>query len=389
MTSDARAASAIRFQPMAAAEEYPAPRAPMLPVAGFGMVAGGGPAVESPFLGRGGLFLPSGRAALALALKRSGVEAGDRVLMPAFHCGSLVEPALSLDAEVVLFRLRPDLSPDLDDLRRKLPGARALVVAHYFGFPQPLEEVARLCDAAGVMLIEDCAHAFFGAVGRTGAFAIASTKKFFPGVDGGMIVQRSGPLDGSALRRPGARAQLKSLVNTVENAGRYGRLFPFGRLVHALLNRKKGPPAVAAAGTGPVPRLRWFREAEVGLRGTAASRLFMRISAKRSAARKRRANFRYLLDRLAGLARAKPLYDALPGGVVPYVFPLLLDDPEKDFDRLKRQGVPIWRWEELAESECAVSQDYRLRLLQLPCHQALTARELDWIAGTIEEVLSS
>jgi hypothetical protein len=42
----------------------------------------------------------------------------------------------------------------------------------------------------------------------------------------------------------------------------------------------------------------------------------------------------------------------------------------------------------LADSDCQVSLQYRLRLLQLPCHQALRRWELDWMISTIVEVLS-
>ncbi|MHC4550155.1 MAG: DegT/DnrJ/EryC1/StrS family aminotransferase [Planctomycetota bacterium] len=358
----------------------------MLPVAAYGMAWPGRGEVASVFLDTEALFLPSGRVALAHALRALGVGPGDRVLMPAFHCGSLVEPALWLEAEVVFFHLAPDLTIDLEDLRAKLPGAKALVVAHYFGFPQPLAEIARLCEERGVGLVEDCAHAFFGEVGRVGAYAVASTMKFFPGLDGGLLASASRSLDVPALRHPGAGAELKTLVRSVETAGRYGRLFPFGPLLSRLLARRR--PAPTGAPAAP-PALRWFDPEAMGARGTRVSRLLMRVSAKGRIVRKRRAHYLYLRERLRGLARARPLFDALPEGVVPYVFPLLLDEPRAHFAKLKWGGVPIWRWEELAESDCAVSQDYRLRLLQLPCHQALRRRELDRMVETLLDVVGA
>ena len=68
------------------------------------------------------------------------------------------------------------------------------------------------------------------------------------------------------------------------------------------------------------------------------------------------------------------------------MFALLLERPETDFSRLKRLGVPMWRWDEMARSECPIAQRYRMALVHLPCHQSLSRGELDWMIGTVERV---
>ena len=55
-----------------------------------------------------------------------------------------------------------------------------------------------------------------------------------------------------------------------------------------------------------------------------------------------------------GLQGCRPLFPVFPKTVVPYMFPLWLDDAERVFFRLKRAGVPIFRWDELAVSDCEV-----------------------------------
>jgi dTDP-4-amino-4,6-dideoxygalactose transaminase len=102
---------------------------------------------------------------------------------------------------------------------------------------------------------------------------------------------------------------------------------------------------------------------------------------------RRRDNFRHLLAALKGLGGATPLFQELPPGVVPYKFPLLLHDPEKDFRQLKLRGVPIWRWEEIAVSDCPVSAEYSARLLQIPVHQELRDSERAWIVEELAAVL--
>lgn len=77
------------------AARYPVPRAPTFPVFSPSVLRS---KVESDwrstFLEGPTWFLPSARAAMALALRRLTIIPGDRVLLPAYHCGSLVEPAL-------------------------------------------------------------------------------------------------------------------------------------------------------------------------------------------------------------------------------------------------------------------------------------------------------
>ena len=58
------------------------------------------------------------------------------------------------------------------------------------------------------------------------------------------------------------------------------------------------------------------------------------------------------------------------------------------FHLLKLAGIPIWRWEDMALTDCPVAEDYRLRLIQLPCHQELKQMELDWMIGILRSVVA-
>ena len=173
--------------PLEDAARYPAPRAPNLPVlslASFGTRTSAG--WRSDFLVPPFHFFRSGRAALAAALRKIVVR-GDHVLMPAYHCGSLVEPALWVGADVELYHVAADLRVEQADvLARVTPRTRCLVVVHYFGFPQPMGELVELCADKGIVLVEDCAHALLTpaggpGIGTLGDVAVASTVKFFPG----------------------------------------------------------------------------------------------------------------------------------------------------------------------------------------------------------------
>jgi len=396
----------MRLHPLISdTHQFPKAKVPILPVMNFGMVLGSSRSKSpSRFMTSDPLYLRSGSVALAHALQAAGVDRDDTVLIPAYHCVAMVEPALWLQAKIVFYHLKPNLSADIQDLAAKLhQDVKALLLPHYFGFPQPLVAIRRLCDRHGVKLIEDCAHAFFGQtegymLGSVGDFAIASTMKFFPGIDGGMLCANRSPFGPFATCAPGLYRQLQALANSIEIAATYRRLGLFGflmrlgfqvayRLRRQRVDREtiQDEPNHAAE---TISHMRWFCPADMGQAGSWVSLWLLRSSHKAVVVRRRRDHYQYMLERLRHVPRAQPLFPELPSTVVPYVFPLILEQPEHDFPALKARGVPIWRWEELADSDCQVSLQYRLRLLQLPCHQALRRWELDWMISTIVEVLS-
>jgi dTDP-4-amino-4,6-dideoxygalactose transaminase len=138
----------------------------------------------------------------------------------------MVEPVLAVSATPVLYRIRQDLAIDLEDIQTRLTGStRAILVPHYFGFLQDMPVIRRFCDAHELILIEDCAHAFFGRVhghpvGWYGDYAIASIKKFFPVFDGGYLISSRRSLRALQLGRGGWRYDMRSAAIVLENAVR-------------------------------------------------------------------------------------------------------------------------------------------------------------------------
>jgi dTDP-4-amino-4,6-dideoxygalactose transaminase len=382
---------------------YPKPRVPILPILSWPALAGNrGSGVPSVLEAGSAVRVASGAGAIALALELAGVRAGDRVLVPAYHCPSMVEPVRSLSATPVFFRIRPDTSPDLDDARSKSSGAKAILAVHYFGFPLDLPALRSWCDAEGLILIEDCAHAFFGrsagrALGSGGDYAIASARKFFPIRDGGLLISSRRGLAEAALGLSRGDSAWRAGLDIVEEASAFGRLAPIGhalkagfwlkRSLRALLARRRGadpagPPPPGAAAPA------YFDPATTRRRMSGPSRWVLDHASRRRVVRRRRENYARLFEALATLPRSRPLFPELPEDVVPYMFPLWIADPDRVFPRLKLEGVPIWRWEHIEASDCGVSREYSRHLLQLPCHQELTGRELEWMAGRVRAALA-
>ena len=193
------------------------------------------------------VFTRSGRAAIHLALQLEGISNGDEVLMPAYHCPSMVEAILDVGATPRYYRINDDLSVNLNSLLEGSDSTnrvKACLIAHYFGIPQKdLLKIKEVCEEAGIVLIEDCAHmALFklykGDVGRVGDYIVLSLRKFFPLYEGGLLLGKK-PLRALSSH---IKWDIKCLYNTLHESVLYGRmslLSPIIKSVDSIKNIKK------------------------------------------------------------------------------------------------------------------------------------------------------
>jgi dTDP-4-amino-4,6-dideoxygalactose transaminase len=136
-------------------------------------------------------------AALHLAYLSAGVGPGDEVIVPAMTFAATAAAVLYCGGTPVFADvLGPhDLSLDPADVAERItPRTKAVCVVHYAGYPAPVRELRELCDARGVALIEDAAHApdahvegrKLGTFGRAAAFSFFSNKVLACG-EGGLL----------------------------------------------------------------------------------------------------------------------------------------------------------------------------------------------------------
>ena len=351
-------------------------------------------AIASAFLEPGLAFYSFGRYALCEALRRAGVGPEGAVLLPTLHCRAIVEPVLHLRAEARFYPVTPDLRPDMDalELCAEQGGVRAMVLTHYFGFANALDEAQDFCARHGIALIEDCAHAFYGEhrgkpLGTFGSYAAASAWKFFPVRDGAVFRDNVGGPPVQLGCRP-MIAELKGGLALLE------RTLQRAKSSRQPLPALDGPELAARAA-----RLVGAGDGEAGdpvflpqFAADAGARLSRALTAHAAHGRiieSRRKNYLRWLEAAIGLPGAVPLFTSLPDGVVPYAFPLLGDSDGRLFHALKLAGVPLWRWEDMAVTDCQVAAQYRMRLAQLPCHQSLSADEMGWMLTVLKSVLST
>lgn len=380
------------------------PIAPILSASSFRR-AGRGERLPSVLDAGSARFVTSGRVAIALALREMQAGPGDTVLVPAWHSPSMVPPVLWRGATPVFYRVGPRGEADLADIEAKAENAKVLMVTHFFGFHQDLAALRALCDRHGMGLLEDCAHAFIGEhggrpIGAWGDYAVASSMKFFPIYEGGVLVSSRHALDGVALRSAGAAFEAKIALNSLERGFDYGRLpavraalwLPMA-LKSALWRLRAGKPAPALAPSSSDSSFD-FDPGWVDKRSSLFARAMLRLASPSRIAALRRANWLRLHQALRGLPGMQPMFDTLPDGVCPWVYPLLADDAPRLSARLSAAGVPVVGfgrplWPGVDAGVCPNAARLSASVLSLPCHQELREQELDWMIATVTKALQA
>lgn len=347
-------------------------------------------------------FTVSGRAAILLALEMFQVGPGKKVLVPTYHCPTMVAPIVALGAEPIFYPIDKNGSPVLSWLQHTCSAdAHVILVTHLFGLPQPMLEIRSWCDQHGVRLIEDCAHALFGvsddrAVGLWGDLAIASLTKFLPVSEGGCLVNNLVQVPLPQLQSPSLKSQIKAaydILHTSINHDRLAVLAPLIRMISRLRKLLKSKssrvepvsPADAPFGDGFV-----IDVAQSHIALTKACCWIAKHAHRQRIVARRRDNYRFFVNAFAGVPNMRPLLMDLPDQCAPYVFPLWIDQPDPGYAELRRIAFPVSRWDRLWPTVPAIEQDngkyWSHHVLQLACHQDLTPTELQQMVTTLKQV---
>lgn len=352
------------------------------------------PGLELTFNARGALI----RAFAEIA---AGTERR-KVLVPAFHCPSVIGPALHAGLEPVFYRIGRDLSIDHDDLLAKADAQTAAVlVIHFFGIAPDLAPLAPL-RRAGVRLVEDCSHAFLraGPLALAGSaasdFRIYSFWKTVPsGVGGGLLraqqsVRRAvlPPAPWSAR----ARSYKRLLEESIEHRG-VGLVRWAMHGVEASRAWLRRAPALAAAGDAEsLPLLRhgevyYPLEPKVSCAAMPAHcRRLIEASDLETIVARRRANFERYAAQADLLQPLGPLVASLPARACPWVYPVLLENRSATDFRLRAAGVQLHTFGIYLHSALFARTDPRTvddavflaeHVLCLAIHQDLGSADID------------
>jgi dTDP-4-amino-4,6-dideoxygalactose transaminase len=177
-------------------------------------------AVEAP----SALALSSCTAALHTALVVHGIGEGDEVITTPMTFAASVNVIEHVGARPVLADVEPDtLNVDPDRVAAAVTSrTRAILPVHFAGHPAEMDEIRRIAERYGLVIVEDAAHAlparyrgrWIGSSDNPVAFSFYATKNLTTG-EGGMLTGTAGMLD---------EARITSLHGMSRDAwNRYGR----------------------------------------------------------------------------------------------------------------------------------------------------------------------
>lgn len=380
---------------------------PKRPVLGWSSFAGRRSAGEA-----GVLDLPSqalvtsGRAALYHALRQLDLRPGTAVLVPTYHCPTMIAPVVCAKLQPVFYGIGEDGLPLVSSLERAATRTpKAMIVAHFFGLPQSLRAVREYCDAHGIALIEDCAHALFGMagdrpVGAWGDFAAASLTKFLPVAELGLLARNGGAFT-NPLENAGLLAEFKALVDVLERAASAGRPAGLAPLLNVAMRLKNRITRARDAELNSTLD-RAVQDADspysiVGDMGRIFARpggvntLLMRALPRRRIVHLRRKIFDSLAAELRDLPGSRALVSERPPSAAPYAFPLWVAEADKSYNLLRHQGWPIFRWDQTWPGAAEVPGDagvgWRRHVLQILCHQDISDLQAAQMALAVRDSL--
>ena len=350
-------------------------------------------------------FTTSGRASIFQAFKLLHIGKGDSVLIPTYHCPTMVAPVVALEADPIFCPIDATGRIDVDALSQLArPKTRAIVAPHYFGLPQPMADLRSWCDVTGVALVEDCAHSLFGIagernVGRWGDLAIASLTKFLPLPEGGCLIHNRAQPKFAALHGHSLANQVKTASNMIEEGARHTALPGLNTILNKLYGAKralKSHPSRASESQTTLDELPAdfpnhtidYRLADTQL--ARACQWLVKYAAFERIVTNRRRNYIRLAETLSGSQAFHPIQPQLPDDCAPYVFPLWVKHPDPAYQQLRARGIPLSRWDYLWPNTPTLPGDNGIEwshhVLQIACHQDLREDELDRIVTALREL---
>lgn len=143
--------------------------------------------------------LSSGTAAIHLALKAAGVEAGDVVFCPTLTFSATANPIIYqgavpvfIDSDYKTWNMDPNA---LEEAFEKYPNVKAVLVVHLYGLSADMDRIMEICLRQNVTVIEDAAESlgsFYkgrptGTIGQFGIYSF-NGNKIITTSGGGMLV---------------------------------------------------------------------------------------------------------------------------------------------------------------------------------------------------------
>ena len=327
-----------------------------------------------------------GREALLSSLITLGVQRGDSIIIPAYMCDSTIKPLKTYGFNLVFIDIEKDLSLSVDRLKKAIDGnqIKALLLVHYFGLTQNIDEVVGVCREYDIKVVEDASHNFISQFLRNknsikGDIEIFSMRKSLPVLDGGTLRINNGNYQSVKA----CNSQCVSIISDVK----YLILRLFEKLATALSINIYG---------------KFINNIKIKLRSKTTNEIYnLNVEACQVSwqLRKYLSNEEYLQDaqqiivnnfnQLNQALRSlgfRLLVESVEESIAPQAC-VVYDDKGGLVDYLRSKGIGAWRWpdEEMPE-EVAQNSDQYLnavffdeKLVLIPIHQSLGDKQINYI----------
>jgi len=331
----------------------------------------------------------SGRLAILAGLRLAGAGPKRRIWLPAYLCRAALEPVLHCRLRVSWYDITDDLAP-----RGEVQDAAAgdfVMLVHFFGLTAPARQLRSVCRARAMRFVEDCAHglpdpASSVQMGSFGDIAVFSLRKQLPVPDGGVLVVNDPAAPQPAPPSPRANRVGAALRLTQLAAERVAHSWGWNILPLAERIRSRSVSVPLSHGNPPDDPIE------------GASPLTLKLMASLdvpAAVRRKQANYRALVERVARLPGVEVPIPSLPEGSVPQVLPVRVSDPAAACRTLRSMGVGACLWpgtdtiNDIRLDDYPGASAWYTRGLCLPVHESLEERHLDWTARALARVVGS
>ena len=348
-------------------------------------------------------YVHTARTAIRRACELLGIKEGDEILAPSYNCGTEIDALLAGGATVRLYDVELSGEINFQDIScRVSEKTKVIYVTHYFGFPQSLDAVRKLCDEKGIYLIEDCALALLSCdgttkIGSVGDISVFNFPKFLPVPDGGVLCVNNPNLVTQKwnLRPPQTDEIIGEVLPLLKRAvlrGSSGVPLAYPLLWRLLKKSRRHPQTENNAPQADIPDSYYYDE---WLTDRTISKISDKIAKKTSitgVVNKRRANFRHYLTLLANAKNIRPLFGHLPTGVNPLHFPILVEDRPALCKKLNELSIAAVAWwagyhRQLCWQDYPNACYLKDHLVALPIHQQLDERHVQYICDKVMSFL--
>lgn len=350
-------------------------------------------------------YVHQARVGIRFACELMKIGPGNEVLVPAYNCGTEVDALLNSGTSVILYRVDKRGWLDLADLRKRISQkTKAIYITHYFGFPQPVFEIKKLCDEKHIYLIEDCALSLFSCDGKTklgsvGDISVFNFPKSLPVPDGGALVINNPDLivDNWVMGTPPVSRVLREMLPLIKryvlriSSGSnflYPPLWSLLKKTRSITNHDENYDTTFS----DMPSSYYYDEKLSNRKISKITEHMLRTFDVSEIVSKRRANFCKYLELLSGVKGVEPLYKELLIGVCPLYFPIIVNKRKQVCQKLNALSICAIAWwsgyhSSLPWTEYPDARFLKENLLILPVHHQLQEGHIEFIAQKLLDIV--